>query len=482
MTPMSTTRTDHRPAGGTPDLAAFAPPALRGDGAPPVAVVGAGIAGLVAARALRRRGVPVSVFEASRRIAGMATSFREPDGFTYDFGAHFITNRLAAALGVGAQCRDVRRYGEAVFLRGRAYGYPFGLLRVPRFVAGAVAERLRGGRGEAASAADWYRAAYGRAVADEVAIPLVEAWSGISAGDLAPSVIAPQLARGTAHVMRLKLASRLLGRAVANGYSREMPETPHVWHVYPEGGVSLLCDEVARGLGDAVQLETPVEAIYVERGRAVGVRAGGRDVEARAVVSTAPVHVLTRLVRGTDAFAHLARFRYRPMLFVNLRLRGRGVLPDVVTWTPEARLPFFRLTEAPASMPWLAPEGMTMVTADIGCEVGDAWWAMPDDELGERCVDALDEIVPGARRRYDGCRVLRTPIAYPVFLREYEAERVAHERDAAVAGLRNVGRNAEFAHILMEDIYWRTMVKMRDLADALDVRPRAGAPVARPRR
>ena len=42
---------------------------------------------------------------------------------------------------------------------------------------------------------------------------------------------------------------------------------------------------------------------------------------------------------------------------VNLRLEGRGLLPDVVMWTPESKFPFFRLTEVPLSMPWLAPEG-----------------------------------------------------------------------------------------------------------------------------
>ena len=66
-----------------------------------VAVVGAGLAGLLAARELRRRGISVTVYEAGRQVAGLARSFTDSDGFTYDFGAHFITNRLAAALGIG---------------------------------------------------------------------------------------------------------------------------------------------------------------------------------------------------------------------------------------------------------------------------------------------------------------------------------------------------------------------------------------------
>ena len=434
---------------------------------PPVAIVGGGLAGLVAAHELRRRGIPVTVYEAGKQVAGLAASFRDKEGFVCDFGAHFITNRLAAALGIGAYCRDVHHYGETVSIGGRTYGYPFGLMRVPRYVVSAAASRARHWSPPAAtSAAEWYRTRYGPRLADEVAIPLVEAWSGVPATELAPSVIAPQLERGTAHVFRLKAASRLSGRAVANGYSREKPESPHVWHVYPEGSLGFLCEHLASSLGGAVRLESPVEAILTEGGRAVGVRVRGQVHEASAVVSTAPVHILAKLVQGTDALRHLAAFRYRPMVLVNMRFTGRGLLPDVVTWTPARELPFFRLTEATWSMPWLAPPGKTTINADIGCTVGDPLWTMADEDLGELCVAHLEQIVPSARARYLGCRVMRTPIAHPIFLREYEAERQALAACMPVAGLYSIGRNGEFAHILMEDVYWRTVDRMRHLAAA----------------
>lgn len=427
----------------------------------PVAIVGAGLAGLVAARELHRHGVPVVVFEAGKQVAGLARSFRDDEGFTYDFGAHFITNRLAAALGVGAQCRVVERYGEAVVLGGQTYGFPFGLLSDPRFVLSAVKGLMVRGSAPPDSARARFTALYGERLANEVAIPLVESWSGADASELAPSVLPPQVDRGTMHVARLKVASRLIRRAVANGYSREQPESVHVWHVYPEGGVALVCEQVVRELPDVVRLESPVEAIHVEGGRAVGVRVRGELVEASAVISTAPVHILAKLVQGTDALRFLSRFRYRPLSLVNLCFRGRGLLADVVTWTPDRALPFFRVTEAPLSMPWLAPEGKTMLTVDIGCEVGDAIWTMPDDKLGDLCVEHLQAILPDARQRYLGCRVLRTPIAHPVYLREYEAERQAFERGLPVDGLYSIGRNGEFAHILMEDVYWRTLRQLR---------------------
>jgi protoporphyrinogen oxidase len=154
------------------------------------------------------------------------------------------------------------------------------------------------------------------------------------------------------------------------------------------------------------------------------------------------------------------------MVFVNLRLEGRRLLPDIVTWTPDPQLPFFRLTEAPIAMPWLAPAGKTVITVDLGCDVGDAIWTMEESALTSLVLEHLERIVPGVRGRLLGARVLRTPVAYPVFLREYEADRQRFERSTGVEGLMSIGRNGEFAHLLMEDVYWRTMRRVDELLTA----------------
>ena len=429
----------------------------------PVAILGAGLAGLAAASELRRHDVPVMVYEAGKQVAGLARSHRDSDGFSYDTGAHFITNRLAAAIGVSAGCRDVRYYGESVWLNGSAVGYPLGLMSVPRFLASALRARVAAWRraAPAGTATDWFRAQYGRAFADEVAIPLMEAWSGLPGSALAPSV-GEKMNHGMLRTLWLLAAARLTRRAVANGYSREKPEGIDVWHVYPDGGLSLLCQHLAEPLGDAIRLETPVEKILVEDGRVVAIRAGGREQPVAAVVSTAPVNVLPRLVEGSDALAPLARLKYRPMIFVNLRLEGRGLLPDVVLWTPQERFPFFRATEATQSMPWLAPPGKTLITVDIGAEIGDPFWSMADDQLEALCLEHLEPIIPGIRwRSLGGGRVLRVPLAYPVFALETEATRQAFARSTGIEGLLSIGRNGEFGHWLMEDVYWRTLAKIR---------------------
>lgn len=435
----------------------------------PVVILGAGFAGLTAAQFLKNNDIPVNLYEAGNKIAGLAQSFKDPDGFTYDFGAHFVTNRLAKAVGVENKCRTVKHYAETVWLGGKSYSHPFGLMSIPRMTSSGIAAKLKSLASDVKieSAADWYRVNYGATLADEVAIPLTEAWSGAKADNLSPAV-GNGIASSISRTIWLKLASRVTKRAVACGYSREQPEKASVYHVYPEGGIGTLCQKLAENLTGTIQLESPVEKIFVEDNKVVGVSVNGKTQEASAVISTAPIHILGKIVEGSEQITHFSNFRYRPMIFVNLRLKGRGLLPDVVTWTPESEYPFFRLTETTLSMPWLAPDGKTLITVDIGCEKNDKYWQMDDEALGELCVKNLKSIIPDVQERYEGCRVLRTPIAYPVFLREYEAERQRLSEGTGIQNLFTIGRNGEFSHIFMEDVHYRTKNKMRKLTVSIN--------------
>ncbi len=433
----------------------------------PVAILGAGLAGLTAANLLQKNSIPVRVYEAGKSIAGLASTFQE-DGFTYDFGAHFITNRLAEAVGIQDACRKVPYYGESVHLRGRTYSYPLGLMSNPRLLSSAIAARLSRGRNPdtAASLQDRFNQLYGRVLANEVAIPLAEAWSGVPASELAPSV-ADKLPLSLARLIYLTVMKRISGRAIAIGYGKEKPESVNVWHVYPEGGTGQLCQRLAAPIRHAIRLESPVEAIFVENGRVAAIQVNGRTEEVSAVISTAPCNVLPGLLKGTNRLNFLWRFRFRPMVFVMLQLTGRNLLKDAVVWTPEARFPFFRATETPISMPWLAPEGKTLVTLDLGCEVGDKIWKSTPENLASLCLDKLERIIPDVRNRYLGVRVLRTPHAYPVFLRDYEEQRLDFQRSSGIKSLYSMGRNGEFDHLLTEDVYWRTLARLNQVLPSL---------------
>ena len=197
--------------------------------------------------------------------------------------------------------------------------------------------------------------------------PLVEAWSGVPAEELAPSV-ADKIPQSIAETLRLRFAARRLRTApspsATAGRSRSRPASTTST---PSTASPTLCEAIADELGDVVQLSTPVEKIYVEDGVAVGVRAGGFDEAASAVISTAPINVLPKLVEGTDVLEPYRALPVPRLVLVNLKLGGRAAAArhdDVVARRATTRSSGSR--EATQSMPWLAPEGKTLVTADIG--------------------------------------------------------------------------------------------------------------------
>lgn len=77
------------------DVAAFRKKAtaVRFEAPPKVAVVGAGISGLFAARTLKDHGVEVTVFEKSRGVGGRMATRRVNDTPTFDHGAQYFTCR-----------------------------------------------------------------------------------------------------------------------------------------------------------------------------------------------------------------------------------------------------------------------------------------------------------------------------------------------------------------------------------------------------
>lgn len=432
----------------------------------PIAIIGGGLAGLTAANYLNQHNVPFILFEAGDKLAGLAASFKNADGFSNDFGAHFITNRLANAVGIGAECRVVKHYGEAVWLKGKSYSYPFGLIGIPRMMWSFIKTKTNvAKKGSAASsAAEWFQSRYGQALANEVALPLIEEWSGVNAEKLSPEV-GSSLPGSIFNTLYLKAASIISGRAVACGYNKEMPELPSVWHVYPNGGISTLCTKLSEGIEDSIRLQSRVEEVLVEDGKVVALMVKGERIEVSAVISTAPANILAKLVKGTNLLEGVGHFRFRPMIFVNMHFKGRRLIPDTVEWFPEKKYPFFRLTDVTRSMPWLAPEGKSLITADIGSEKNDELWIMDEEKLIQHCLENCTSVINNAKERFLGGNVLRTTIAYPVFLKEYEKERKEFELSTKIENLLSIGRNGEFAHRFMEDVYWRTRKKVEELIE-----------------
>lgn len=219
-----------------------------------VAVIGAGAAGIAAARRLAAAGARVAVLEAAPHAGGRAFTDRAP-GFAFDHGAHWLHAARENPL-VGL----AERHGIA-FERA-----PLAPLRATR---GGFLDPAATAAREAFAESQWHRIA--GATRDVAAEDLIEAgspWRDAFAGDFAAKMgVSP-------------------AGASALDYARYR-HPPDDWPVLD--GYGALVAALARGL--PVTLDCPAQAIE-PAGDLLRVETAGGTVEARAAIVTVSAGIL----------------------------------------------------------------------------------------------------------------------------------------------------------------------------------------------
>jgi len=330
----------------------------------PVVVVGGGVAGLGAAWALHRAGVPVQLLEAGSEVGGVvrsragweagdpAVAPRGPEDLPLEFGPQTLSTRdpelLRAFRELGLEDRmrkaDAAGGRRYVVQNGRPVAVPHGpgdFLASPLLSASAKLRllgepfRRRGqGHGTAAldeSVASFVRRRFGPEVLDRLVDPFV---SGVFAGDpekLALGAVFPDLVRAEAShgsVVRGMMAQARAARRERGGE----PRTPSSILSF-RGGLQSWPLAVAEALGPGA-VRRSARVVAVERaseGRdgwrvaweepsGSGSSVTRREIRAGAVVLATPAPASARLLRTLDpgAAEALAGIPYAPVSVVHL--------------------------------------------------------------------------------------------------------------------------------------------------------------------
>ncbi|SPE59159.1 Protoporphyrinogen oxidase [Verrucomicrobia bacterium] len=376
-----------------------------------VAVIGAGITGLTAAFQLQRKGVPVTVYEASDRVGGVIQSLRTR-GYLAEFGPNTILEtspqigQLVVDAGLGArrldpdpraQARYVVRYRRPIAMPAS----PLGFLTTPLFTARAKLAVLREPfvpprrDGEEESIAQFVRRRLGQEFLDHAIDALV---AGVYAGD--PEKISVSQAFPKLSQLEARYGSLIKGQIFGARERKRRGEVAkdRAPKFSFDEGLQVLPDTLAERLGNAVRLRTKVGSLTQMQGGWLLDLPGEREtrVEHSAVIYAGTAFRLAELKLEAQVPIDLSTFseiRYPPVASVVLGFRRQDVAHSCEGFGMLIpRVEGFKLLGTIFSsslFPNRAPAGHLTLTSYVGGERFPDLAELPPDQLVALTLDDL---------------------------------------------------------------------------------------------
>ena len=434
----------------------------RPDGRP-VAVIGAGPAGLTAAYELTKAGHPVVVLEADDVVGGISRTV-ERDGWRFDIGGHRFFTKVQPVEELWHEILPagdflLRPRMSRIYYDGRFYDYPIkplnalrnlGLIEAVRCAVSYAKARVAPPKDQ--STLEGYIVAnYGWRLYEHFFKTYNEKVWGVPASELsadwgAQRIKGMSLFKAVWEPMRARFAGSRRDR------SRQVTSLIEEFQ-YPRHGPGMMwerCRDLVVAAGGDVQMCTPVVAIERDpQGAATVVYehdGNRRRLEASHVISSMPFSALVRALdppappEVRDAADDL---HYRDFLTVALVVPADRGFPDNWIYIHSPGVKVGRIQNFGSWSPFMVKDGRTCLGLEYFVFEGDALWSAPDEELIALATRELATIGLVPENLVERGFVVRMPKAYPVYDDTYRdaVETIRHWMAAEVPNVHPVGRN-----------------------------------------
>lgn len=427
-------------------------------------ILGAGVAGLTAARELLRQGQRVTLVEKGREVGGLARTF-EREGFRFDLGGHrFHSNNPSVVQWlhelVGEDLLRVPRVSH-IKLNGRFVTYPiafpnaftaFSPLQATQLAASYVLAHLTERRRPDYSFEDWIIKRFGSLMYQHFFQPYTEKVWGVPGRELAAEWAAariglPNLWQAVRHTLRP---------------SATPPATAIDQFYYPRYGFGTIPQALARDIiahGGQILTEATPDCIQPGRNgfELLGTTpAGPFRLRARELVSTIPLDQLLGLLPENGPTHPL---HYRGLICLFLAIQRPQISGDSWTYFPEPSLLFGRTHEPKNWSPAMVPDdNHTSLCVEIFASPGDPVWSWPDEQIRRQVVAQLAQIGWLAAEEVRHAWVVRVRHAYPRYDLGYQAHLAqVHDFLHQWPWLHLVGRTGSFRYLnsdgVVEDVF-----------------------------
>lgn len=440
----------------------------------PVVVLGAGCAGLSAARRLRELGIATVLVEAEDHVGGLAGGVRL-GGDVYEYGPHiFHTTDLKVMADVKALMGDeLLPYQRTISIKflGNYFKFPLsipdvlGKLPLTTVLHAGASFLYHFTKGLLVKPAvetseTLLRRYYGDVLYRIFFKDYIERVWGVSPAEFSPAFARERIPRFNIF--------EYLDRAVSRkteGYVEKVEG--ELWTT--KRGFSLICERMAEDYlkkGGELRLATRATVIHREGNKIVAVElenAGAKyKIACGGIINTLAINDAARMITpalGPAALDAASKLRFRAIVFVGLKIRRPRVLRASFMYFREHS--FNRITDLAHFGFHMDPPGTTLVMAEITCSPGDAFW---NDESAAVEAVTSDLVREGiiARDEIMARHVFRARHAYPVYTLGYEgALQVLLDAFGKLDNAETAGRQGRFQYV-------NTHIAMRMGASAAD--------------
>jgi len=426
-----------------------------------VVILGAGPAGLATAYHLCRAGCSdITLLEAEKFTGGISATMRRDD-MLFDFGSHRVhpacdAETLSLLKSLLADDLLSRPRQGAIWLSGRFVEYPLrggqvasaiGPLRAARVMASFARQKLfPTSTDEGLQTSETLLVQrFGRAMYELFYRPYTSKVFGIPPDQMSPE----QARRRVGSKSLVEIAKKALGTKKADS---DNPDN----FLYPRLGFGQMCDALADNIqsaGASIVLRASPKKMRIKDGRIeqleymVGKKK--HTLKPDFIFSTIPLRSLTSLcLPGSNPVRQAATsLRYRSLVLLYVVVNRDRVGQKDAYYFASGEMLFNRISEQKNFSPEMAPNGKTILCADISCDASDKLWPASNEEVFQRAKESLKRFGVIPLKDVDYWFTRRIRHAYPVYSLGYERHlKTVLDWTDATENLITLGRQGLFAH------------------------------------
>ena len=419
-----------------------------------------------------------TVLEATDEIGGISRTV-ERDGWRFDIGGHRFFTKVKPVEELWHEILDEGDFilpprMSRIYYDGKYFDYPLkafnalrnlGLIEAFLCVLSYLWVRVRPPKNQD-KFEGWVASRFGWRLYRTFFKTYTEKVWGIPAEEM-PADWAAQ------RIKNLSLFKAVLNALLPNRNQKEIASLIEEFE-YPKYGPGMMwerCTEKVRAQGSSVELETRVDRIIHEGGRAVAVEAGGQKFPCDNVISSMPFTQLLKAMDPpvpADVLAAADDIQYRDFLTVALVVPEAAGFPDNWIYIHAPEVQVGRIQNFGSWSKYLVKDGRTCLGLEYFVFEGDELWTSTDEDLVAQGTRELVTLGLIEADKVEAGYVVRQPKAYPTYDETY-ADNVDVLRRWIEANTPNVfpvGRNGMHKYNNQDHSMYTAMLTVENLYGA----------------